>query len=192
MKTFLAAASLAAAITGLAPAAQAATVVIDFSGHTAGQAIDNTYASYGLTFSGATFEQCGGGCPAPNPNGWFAIGDQFTAYFSTPQSNISFQSVSFSSTLAQAYDASNQLLASVTDNENFPISEAVNTLTGSNITYVTFSYGGGQNGPAITNLTFNAAGAVPEPATWAMFILGFGAIGVTLRKSRRGNAVAQA
>jgi hypothetical protein len=32
-------------------------------------------------------------------------------------------------------------------------------------------------------------GAVPEPATWAMFLLGFGAIGWTLR-SRRKDAVA--
>lgn len=34
------------------------------------------------------------------------------------------------------------------------------------------------------------SGAVPEPATWAMFILGFGAIGGALR--RRGNAVRSA
>jgi uncharacterized RDD family membrane protein YckC len=27
--------------------------------------------------------------------------------------------------------------------------------------------------------------AVPEPATWAMFLVGFGAIGVMLRKRRR-------
>lgn len=31
---------------------------------------------------------------------------------------------------------------------------------------------------------FSAPGAVPEPATWAMMILGFGAMGVSLRRRR--------
>ncbi len=34
--------------------------------------------------------------------------------------------------------------------------------------------------------------AVPEPATWAMMMLGFGAIGATLRTRRRGAATAHA
>jgi hypothetical protein len=35
-------------------------------------------------------------------------------------------------------------------------------------------------------------GGVPEPATWAMMLLGFGAIGMTMRRSRRRNpALAQ-
>jgi len=32
----------------------------------------------------------------------------------------------------------------------------------------------------------NATGAVPEPATWAMMLLGFGAIGMTMRRKQRG------
>ncbi len=43
------------------------------------------------------------------------------------------------------------------------------------------------------NLAFNVVGAftsaVPEPATWAMFIFGFGGIGTMLRASRRRAAV---
>ena len=40
--------------------------------------------------------------------------------------------------------------------------------------------------------TADALGAVPEPATWAIMLLGFGALGVALRMSRgkRGGAVA--
>ena len=30
----------------------------------------------------------------------------------------------------------------------------------------------------------NAPGAVPEPATWAMMMLGFGAMGASLRRRR--------
>jgi PEP-CTERM motif len=44
------------------------------------------------------------------------------------------------------------------------------------------SYGG--------NLTFSPA-AVPEPATWAMMLLGFAGIGFQLRRKRSGAALAQ-
>ena len=41
-------------------------------------------------------------------------------------------------------------------------------------------------GAAVTgNLTFQVVQAVPEPATWAMMMLGFGAIGMTIRRRRR-------
>ena len=36
------------------------------------------------------------------------------------------------------------------------------------------------------NFTFaSPAGAVPEPSTWAMLIVGFGAVGMGMRSSRR-------
>ena len=43
---------------------------------------------------------------------------------------------------------------------------------------------------ALDNLTAGVAGGVPEPATWAMMVLGFGAVGAALR--RRGGAGALA
>ena len=46
----------------------------------------------------------------------------------------------------------------------------------------------GVNGTGAT-VTFQSGGAVPEPATWAMMLLGFGAIGFTMR--RRNAAIAQ-
>jgi hypothetical protein len=42
------------------------------------------------------------------------------------------------------------------------------------------------------NLNFAQSNAVPEPATWAMMLLGFGAIGWQLRRRRTGRALAQA
>jgi hypothetical protein len=36
------------------------------------------------------------------------------------------------------------------------------------------------------NFTFVETGAVPEPATWAMLILGFGVLGNTMRRRSRG------
>jgi hypothetical protein len=186
MRKLIASAVALTCIVGM-PAMAATTV--DFSGHVAGSQIGNTYASLGLTFSPATFGQCAGGCPAPNPNGWFAYnaGNSFTAFFSTAQNNISFQGVTFSDTLAEAYDSSNNLIASVSESIYFPVSNQVNSLIGSGIVRVVFSDLGGPGfGPAITNLTFDAAPAgVPEPATWAMMLLGFGAVGGAMRISGR-------
>jgi hypothetical protein len=78
----------------------------------------------------------------------------YTINFTTPQSSVSFQTVSFSSTLADAYDNSENLVASVADNEGSSITGQVDTLSGAGITSVVFSYDGGYTGPAITNLMF--------------------------------------
>lgn len=59
-------------------------------------------------------------------------------------------------------------------------------------------------GPSITGLTltssanslevdnFGVISAVPEPSTWAMMLLGFGAMGVSVRRRRRTNNLLQA
>ncbi len=39
------------------------------------------------------------------------------------------------------------------------------------------------------SLTISAVGAVPEPATWAMMLLGFGAVGFALRRRRQTTTV---
>jgi PEP-CTERM motif-containing protein len=40
-------------------------------------------------------------------------------------------------------------------------------------------------GLSYDNFTYDAAGAVPEPATWAMMIFGFGAIGFGMRRRKQ-------
>jgi len=175
--------SIALSVAALACGPSPAAVLVDFSGHTNNQLIGNTYASIGLTFSGAIFSQCGGGCPPPNPeSGWSAVGPSylFSAFFTVPQTDISFQAVSFSSTLARAYDINNNLVASVRDDETFPLSNRVNHLTGTGITSIVFSSGISGWTPGIANLTFN--GEVPEPASWAMMVMGFGLVGTLMRR----------
>jgi hypothetical protein len=42
-----------------------------------------------------------------------------------------------------------------------------------------------------TAAIFVLTAAVPEPATWAMMLLGFGGIGLAMRRRRGGMALAQ-
>ena len=67
------------------------------------------------------------------------------------------------------------------------------TLAGINFagTARSVTFGGTFNQIGYDNLTFGAAdvGAVPEPGTWAMMLLGFGAIGFGLRRRRMSPAL---
>ena len=51
----------------------------------------------------------------------------------------------------------------------------------------TWNWGSGANADSLTiNIgTAIPPGAVPEPSTWAMLILGFGAVGGALRRRKR-------
>lgn len=65
---------------------------------------------------------------------------------------------------------------------------------------VTYTVNGGD--PLITGITFLSEGnsfeiddlatAVPEPATWAMLVIGFGAVGTAMRRRKPANGLAQA
>jgi hypothetical protein len=61
---------------------------------------------------------------------------------------------------------------------------------GSNIDRVVFNGTGGDGGFQLDNIVLNngVAGAVPEPATWLMMLLGFGVIGFTMRSVRNSDA----
>jgi len=60
--------------------------------------------------------------------------------------------------------------------ENFPVSAGLQTL------YVAGNSGG--NGSYSVDLSFAPSAAVPEPATWAMMIIGFTGAGVAIRRRR--------
>jgi hypothetical protein len=51
--------------------------------------------------------------------------------------------------------------------------------------------GTNQTGSFGGSLAFSAANAVPEPGTWAMMLLGFGAMGVSMRPRRKPNQIMQ-
>ena len=173
-----------------ATAAQAATVTLDFEGFPISSDIATTYA--GATFSGGIFRKCDGGCPAPD-QGAFAgpvTGLSMSVTFDQLQSQISFINVSNSYVTANAYDAAHNLIATLSNvSTSF---SGPHVLSGSGISSVEFVRNGGDFG--IDNLTFDYSigAAVPEPATWAMMIIGFGAVGSMVRTSRRRNAFSAA
>nr|WP_126174641.1 PEPxxWA-CTERM sorting domain-containing protein [Altericroceibacterium xinjiangense] len=53
-------------------------------------------------------------------------------------------------------------------------------LNASNLDTVSLNLGG-----ASSAVVYSSVGVVPEPATWAMMLLGFGAIGFAMRKAKR-------
>lgn len=57
-------------------------------------------------------------------------------------------------------------------------------------TYV-YNFGTGASADSFTVQIGPLAAAVPEPGTWAMMLLGFGGMGVALRRRRQTTAVAQ-
>ena len=81
------------------------------------------------------------------------------------------------------------LFTSSTDWSFFDVTSYLNTsktLTGFSI----YGYSGGVT--RLDQLTISTGGAVPEPATWALMLLGFGAIGLTIRRQRAKGMLAQA
>jgi hypothetical protein len=69
-------------------------------------------------------------------------------------------------------------------NQSSPTSNPIVTfyLTGDDSQAVSFNMDSATNAFEIDNIAVNA---VPEPATWAMMLLGFGAIGIGMRRQRK-------
>lgn len=87
-------------------------------------------------------------------------------------------------------DAAHQyvLTQSDPDPESWALTSSLLTTNGEHTIYVN----GTLNGPnGSYSGTLNVNPAVPEPATWAMMLLGFGAIGFSLRSRRGHRALAQ-
>ena len=175
-----------------------------------GEAVDDTYAELGAIFSGAFFRSCSGGCPEPL-FGVFAspptFVEPFTVTFANPIDFFSFENVSDSSGRAAAFDAGGNMLG-IVDFFGFP---AQFTLEFDGMTAIEFTTlyqygvdsfsfsqigaagggndagggngaGGGNDAGGGDNIGGGSAGAIPEPSTWALFLLGFLGIGSIMRR----------
>lgn len=87
---------------------------------------------------------------------------------------------------------SNPILLNLSNSGAFSYFDFTFTATGSAPTLLSFTY---RQDPAYWYLddvsVVGPRGAVPEPATWAMMLLGFGAIGFAMRKGRQRQTLAQ-
>jgi hypothetical protein len=81
-------------------------------------------------------------------------------------------------------DATGNFIYDLTNGQNKFAFQAIN---GQSIAGLSFTV----NGPGVSNVSqirispAAAEGAVPEPATWAMMLVGFGAVGFSMRRRRR-------
>ena len=139
------------------------------------------YDAFGVTFSGAVIHACGGGCPDPAFGHFVSSSDfnlPFSITFNGSTNAFSFENVSNSAGTAWAYDASNNLLGNV----NFSTFPGLYSFSGVAISKVVFSTAS-QFG--VDNFTFQVSGGVPEPASWALMLGGFGLVGGAMRSRRK-------
>ena len=201
-KGVCAALAVSGALFGAAPAA--ATTTIDFSGVP-------TYFFTSYTQSGATVTAVGGGnmsVSSAGPNGTAAIigeagpRQELRAAFAADQDFVSIDlgDFGYDSDLAflEIFNASNTSLGFTS--LLIPGTDAtMHTLSLSGVAIRSAVFGSrapSLNGSSIyaDNLTFGSSQAVPEPASWAMMLIGFGAIGGAMRRRRtaRGRMVQSA
>lgn len=167
----------------------ASAVTIDFASLPDLTPVTNQYAGVvfslqgGLSSAGAPVVAFGG--LSNTVNGNYPTANFLNASFTAPVSNVSFTFENYGTASPSAYfayDSSNTLLAtgSLQTVANFTLV----TVNASNVALLQFSNGtGGQSNWqfAVGELSF---GAVPEAATWAMLIAGFGLVGTTMRRRR--------
>jgi hypothetical protein len=123
--------------------------------------------------------------------GEYPTSDTLTFTFSAPTSNISFSFDNYGESgegrgdsSYAAYNASDVLVSS---GDLGLCNECVIDVAGSGITTLVFNNGTGDptGGESwLFGVDYVTFGAVPEPAAWALMMLGLGAIGVGLRSGR--------
>jgi hypothetical protein len=186
MKTLLLAAAAAATTAALAATpANAATVV-----YSTGSNIAVNYQPLTEDYDGAFRFRVINMTPG-DPNGDFTADFTFLSPINGLGSSIAGSvivsgdlgsDIDFYSVNINGYAGSviNSGAASSAFRVDAPISAGLNTLTFTG----RLNPNGNRVGDGLVtgSLTLAAAGMVPEPATWGLFILGFGAIGGTLRR----------
>jgi hypothetical protein len=207
MKKFALAAIVAASI---AAPASAAVVTLDFEGIGNYNPVGNFYAP-DYVFSAATLalvdaDDGGNGNFAnePSSNTVMFFLDANNAVLNVTNgftTGFSFWYTSSTAASVTVYDGLNatgnvlgviNLTAQYTDNCSGDPSGTFCNWTAGGVSFggtaYSIDFGGTANQTAYDNITFGSdrpgGGEVPEPATWAMMILGFGLVGASMRRRR--------
>ncbi|MDO6414818.1 PEPxxWA-CTERM sorting domain-containing protein [Sphingomonas sp. BIUV-7] len=211
-RSWLAAASSACLLIAVS-AAPAATVDVDLSGATSGSVVTGVGASFAQTFLGQTAAGIGITGSPTNPltlrsNGLVGVvfWDPFVAPASKSLLSQPGNAAPLSALLDSAADGLSFTSGTADGNTSFSIdffsatgalvdSRAVTTVSG----YANYSFSGltpfagftifdntDTFGLRFQNFSYNSvSSSVPEPASWALMVAGFGAIGGALRNRRK-------
>lgn len=114
-------------------------------------------------------------------NGSFAGG---TTDFTTQFSLQGFTDASFTLASGAAQLFSKPTPTTPTNFESFAFSGALANFQSTQFVRYTVVASNGANA-GLSDISFSATGAVPEPASWAMLIAGFGLVGATARRRRQ-------
>ncbi|MBB6506204.1 hypothetical protein F4693_003201 [Sphingomonas endophytica] len=173
-----------AALCSMILAAPATAATMTFSGVN-GKVTQATYTEDGITATSIDGDFWGypdGGQLHLDPDGYQNSTYDFTfagGLFTLASLDVSFASDSALGTFT-AYDAADQIVGSASFSG---ATTGARTFSLTNISRLRLVNTGSHM--SIDNLTVNAAGAVPEPATWAMMVAGFGVAGAALRRRSR-------
>jgi hypothetical protein len=190
--------SIIAAMLLSTSAVTAGATTINFSALADGTAVTTQFPGLTVSLVGGT--DTGPAIVGDVFGGGLALGNSVsnfypTAYsvnfaFSGPVSNLSFKFNNFGSENGSNYVASGSsgvISTALVDSFNSYSSVFV---TGNGITNLSINNNNNDSWLfGIGSITFSA-GAVPEPASWAMMIAGFGLVGATMRRRRQAVATA--
>ena len=215
LRSILSATALALA-AALATGAHATTITFDeLAAQNGGGTISNQYAGSGVTFSAGNLGTWGGNSNG-DPGGWKlegTNGPQFLGFNGngggvdgyTETLTFSAAVGTFSADFARSagsndgeiiLSAFNGATLVATSSGSFGALAEWMSLSIAGVTFdsVTWSGSGTDFHPyGVDNVVFGAAqGGVPEPAAWALMLVGFGGLGVALRRRRAPVAVANA
>lgn len=195
-----------AATLAFAAPASAATL-IDFNTFSAGDSVTNQYGSLGVLFStrtGSTISNAaistyfpGEGTPdaavtnsidgADDRQGFLII--TFTSVVSNLSLGYDNYGDLYLGDTIKAYGLGGTLLETLSPTPGIAdYNLETISFTSSGISYVEIQQQRNDWLFAVDNIRFDAGGAVPEPASWALMIAGFGLVGAAMR--RRAAAVA--
>jgi hypothetical protein len=186
-----------AAVAVIAAPCAVNAAVLDFEGIAEGTVLSTEYAD--VTISGATV------LTAPNYNStgfppnsgvnvvYSASSGLIEFIFATRMSDVGAFFTSAAPLTLSAFQGSKLLGTTVFSGNNANGNGQANlfmSYAGGSITRVTFT--GDANGFTLDDFHYDQRGGIPEPATWAMMIMGLGAAGGALRYRQRRVSVTYA